>query len=113
MRSPKPNQGIRREGSERAKARGRSRGGAWHTVHFECNAPQAGTVCVAGSFNNWQPAAGKMAPVGNGRWVADLKLKQGTYEYRLVVDGRWIADPSADHAVLNPAGQRTSLVTVR
>lgn len=48
----------------------------------------------------------------NGNWVKDLNLAPGTYEYRFIVDGHWQADPTADHTVLNPYGERNSLLTV-
>jgi hypothetical protein len=36
-------------------------------------------------------------------------LPAGIYEYRLVVDGQWIADPLASETVPNPFGGRNSL----
>lgn len=46
------------------------------------------------------------------KWGKGLTLKPGTYEYRLVVDGRWMPDPHADHGVVNEFGERNSLLTV-
>ena len=83
-----------------------------HAVHLEWSNPAARRVSVAGTFNNWAPEKGQMHRVDNGTWVVDLLLKPGTYEYRLVVDGKWIADPNSDHNVLNPFGERNSLLTV-
>lgn len=82
------------------------------TVHFECINPSAGQVCIAGTFNGWNPEAGKMTCRHDGKWVKDLIIEPGTYEYRLVVDGRWVPDPRADHSVVNPFGERNSLLTV-
>jgi 1,4-alpha-glucan branching enzyme len=82
------------------------------TVHFELINSDAQKVSVAGTFNSWKPEAGRMLKQESGRWVTDLTLKPGTYEYRFVVDGRWEADPKADHAVMNPFGERNSLLTV-
>ncbi len=81
-------------------------------VHFELADPVARRVCVAGTFNNWQAREGEMVRDGNGIWARDVKLKPGTYEYRLVVDGRWMPDPRADHSVVNGSGERNSLLTV-
>lgn len=53
-----------------------------------------------------------MSPGNNGKWTCDVTLAPGTYEYRYVVDGVWMPDPNADHSVLNPYGQRNSLLTV-
>lgn len=80
-------------------------------VHFELTHPSATDVCVAGTFNDWRPEKGRMKR-DRGKWTRDLTLDPGTYEYRLVVDGRWIADPLAEHSVLNPFGERNSLLTV-
>ena len=35
-------------------------------VRFEFTHPAATTVCVAGTFNQWQPAAKSMHPAGKG-----------------------------------------------
>ena len=82
------------------------------TVHFELLSPGAHKVCIAGTFNGWEPETARMLQKGDGRWVKDLTLKPGTYEYRFVVDGKWEADPNADHTVMNPFGERNSLLTV-
>jgi hypothetical protein len=39
-------------------------------------------------------------------------LAPGTYEYCLVVDGRWMPDPMAKECVANPYGGRNSILTV-
>ena len=80
-------------------------------VHFELTNPSAMKVAVAGTFNNWQPEKGEMKRSHN-KWIKDVTLEPGTYEYRLVVDGRWMADPQAEHSVVNPFGERNSLLTV-
>ncbi len=82
------------------------------TVHFELVDPQAQKVCVAGTFNDWNPDTGEMKREQNGHWVKNLPLTPGTYEYRFVVDGAWKTDPNADHDVMNPYGERNSLLTV-
>ena len=82
------------------------------TVHFEFFSPEARHVCIAGTFNDWQPETDRMSLETDGKWVRNLALKPGTYEYRFVVDGKWDADPNADHTVMNPYGERNSLLTV-
>ena len=57
--------------------------------------PQAKRVCLAGSFNDWNPTATPMAPAGRGWWLRELWLPPGQYEYLLVVDGQWMVDPQA------------------
>ena len=49
--------------------------------------PIAAVVRVAGTFNNWRPGATPMVPMGGGRWLKELVLAPGVYEYRFVVNG--------------------------
>jgi len=81
-------------------------------VHFEFTHPTATTVCVAGTFNNWQPEAKALHPTGDGHWLKETVLAPGTYEYCLVVDGHWMPDPSAEETVPNPFGGRNSILKV-
>src|SRR4051812_24304758 len=71
-------------------------------VSFELVKADARTVCVAGSFNQWQPEKTPLAPVGDGRWVGELNVTPGRYEYLFVVDGQWLTDPNAKETVQNP-----------
>lgn len=72
----------------------------------------AHSVSVAGSFNDWHPAATPMIALGEGRWRTDLTLPPGRYEYRLVMDGQWADDPAAKETVPNPFGGVNAVVTV-
>jgi len=90
----------------------KSAGPQLEPVRFEFTHPTAGTVGIAGTFNNWQPAAKPMHPLGDGRWLKETVLPPGTYEYRLVVDGEWMADPQARETVPNPFGGRNSILKV-
>ncbi len=77
--------------------------------------PRAGSVQVAGDFNNWQPMATPMEKVGDssGVWQAKMNLPPGRYRYRLVVDGQWQQDPYNHHAELNQFGEFNSIVEVK
>src|ERR1041385_8332508 len=81
-------------------------------VHFEFTHPTAISVCVAGTFNNWQPEAKTLRSSGLGNWWKDTALAPGTYEYCLVVDGQWMPDPLARESVPNPFGGRNSILKV-
>jgi 1,4-alpha-glucan branching enzyme len=81
-------------------------------VRFEFMHPTAAAVSIAGTFNDWDPAAKPMHPSGRGLWYKDSALVPGTYEYCLVVDGRWIPDPHAGQSVPNPFGGRNSVLEV-
>ena len=81
-------------------------------VSFELVKPEAKSVYVAGSFNDWTPEKGPLVSNGNGRWVGDMTIKPGRYEYLFVVDGQWMPDPNAKESVQNPFGGRNSILGV-
>jgi 1,4-alpha-glucan branching enzyme len=81
-------------------------------VLLEIYQPDAIDVCVAGSFNGWQPQATPLVPLGNGKWAKELTLPTGRYEYRFVVDGKWVSDPNAKEVAPNPFGTENCVLTV-
>lgn len=81
-------------------------------VRFEFTHPTATNVCVAGTFNDWQPEAKTLHSSGAGSWWKETALAPGSYEYCLVVDGQWMPDPLAKETVANPFGGRNSVLTV-
>jgi len=50
-------------------------------------------VVVSGSFNNWKQDELFMNKASNG-WELPYTLGAGNYEYKFVVDGKWITDPN-------------------
>jgi len=74
--------------------------------------PTAREVRVAGEFNDWRPETTPLIKTKDGDWVVRLMLRSGEYEYRLVVDGRWIEDPEADQRAVNPYGGFNSVLRV-
>ena len=79
----------------RLMSRTKSEKGA-NGVEFSCDAPEAKSVHLAGTFNDWNPEGTAMEEAGGGVWKSQLKLEPGRYEYKFVVDGRWCCDPSRD-----------------
>ncbi len=76
--------------------------------------PRAQRVQIAGDFKNWKPDNTPMDRVGDsGVWQTKLKLPQGQYRYRLVVDGQWQQDPYNERTELNPYGEFNSVVEVK
>lgn len=60
------------------------------------NAPQsAGSVSIAGEFNQWDEAANPLA-LTNGQWGTSLVLEPGEYAYKFVVDGAYEGAPPID-----------------
>jgi len=82
-------------------------------VRFELLAPTAREVFVAGTFNNWNPGATPMTRSGRVRWVKELSLPPGRYEYRFLVDGKWKEDPKGADYAPNPLGGFNSVRQVR
>jgi len=75
--------------------------------------PRAEAVQIAGDFNKWQPTLTQMEKVGqSGVWQTKIKLPQGKYRYRLVVDGQWQQDPYNEHTEVNPFGELNSVIEV-
>lgn len=83
------------------------------TVRFVLYAPDAQQVSLAGTFNQWDPAATPLVRTGEpGVWSATLTLPAGQHQYAFVVDGaRWVADPGAP-AVDDGFGRRNSVLSL-
>ena len=83
------------------------------TVRLMLFAPQAHQVAVAGTFNQWDPAATPLARTGApGVWAATLNLPAGQHQYVFVVDGqRWVPDPAAP-TVDDGFGRRNSVLSL-
>lgn len=69
-------------------------------------------VFVAGDFNQWDPTKKPMKEVSPGEYQAVLMLPAGVFEYKFVVDGEWVADPSAETWSSNPYGSLNSVIKV-
>lgn len=61
---------------------------------------EANQVILSGSFNNWRTAELVMEKFANG-WKYQYMLPPGNYEYKFIVDGKWITDPNNPHKVSN------------
>lgn len=80
-------------------------------VYFRLMAPEAETVVLLGSFNDWNPAGRPLKRGKGGVWRTHITLWPGTYEYRFLVDGAWRNDPEAE-VVANPYGSHNSVRVV-
>lgn len=59
----------------------------------------------------WHQAT-PMVSLRDGRWVKQLALPPGSYEYCLVVDGAWLPDPSAKETTPSPFGGVNAVLRV-
>ncbi len=82
-------------------------------VKFELYQRNARSVFVAGTFNAWNPQATPLQSTVTGKWETSLKLAPGKYEYRFIVDGKWLEDPLAKESVPNPFGGTNSVLSVK
>jgi 1,4-alpha-glucan branching enzyme len=82
-------------------------------VSFRLNAPEAGSVAIAGDFNKWSKDARPLRRRKDGVWWVVLRLPPGVYQYKFVVDGsRWEADPANPRQVPNQEGTLNSVCEV-
>jgi chromosome partitioning protein len=82
-------------------------------IAFSFNAPTALSVFVVGDFNDWTVSDNHLLEKKDGVWSKRLKLKQGVYQYRFVVDGQWIEDPINPQLVTNPFGEFNSVINIK
>jgi len=77
-------------------------------------APDAGSVCILGEFNNWSPDAHPLTRREEGDFVVTMELEAGrAYRFRYVVDGwKYENDWFADRYEPNPYGGEDSVVDV-
>ncbi len=82
-------------------------------VVFRLEAPAHAAVQIAGDFNDWTPESLHFTQTHDTQvWHKTMCLKQGSYEYKYLVDGRWLIDPHNNRAVHDPYGGMNSLISV-
>jgi 1,4-alpha-glucan branching enzyme len=67
-------------------------------------------VQLAGDFSNWTPLTMKRQK--DGLYVADVTAAQGTYEYKFIVDGKWLADGDNADRKANRFGTENSVASI-
>ncbi len=83
-------------------------------VRFEFRAPEARSVSLAGSFNDWN---GETTPLVKNRttsvWSVTVPLAPGEHQYLFMIDAeQWVPDPRAHAQVDDGFGQKNSVLTV-
>jgi hypothetical protein len=68
-------------------------------------------VALAGNFNDWKPQQLVMNKTNEG-WVLDYVLGPGNYQYKFIVDGRWVTDPKNKAVVSDGKGNDNSLLII-
>lgn len=80
---------------------------------FALTAPEAQSVYVTGSFNDWSLDESCRMKQENGQWVARIPLQSGLHKYQFIIDGRWCEDPANDRQERNSFGDINSLIEVQ
>lgn len=83
-------------------------------VRFVVVQPDATTVAVAGTFNEWSASAHPMTRASaRGVWTATLPLSAGDHHFMYVVDGtQWISPPHADDYADDGFGAMNGVISV-
>lgn len=82
-------------------------------VQFVIAAPDAGSVALAGDFNEWDPSIELSDPDMDGVWSARVALEAGVHEYMFVIDGtEWRPDPNALSWSEDGFGRQNSVLAV-
>jgi 1,4-alpha-glucan branching enzyme len=71
-----------------------------HQTEFKINALSAKKVFVSGTFNTWQPNVDPLKPELDF-WKINLNLPKGNYQYKYIIDGKWILDANNPHTAMD------------
>jgi 1,4-alpha-glucan branching enzyme len=84
-------------------------------IRFAFVDPEAGSVVLAGTFNQWSLSAHPLARMGSrGVWTIVVALAPGEHRYMFVVDGeRWVMPPMAEDYLDDGFGSKNGVVVVR
>jgi len=82
-------------------------------VVFSLETSAGCSVCVAGSFNDWDPAVTPMEYDLKKRvHRGSIDLGPGEYEYKFVIDGKWSLDESNPNFYPNDFGTLNSVLKI-
>ncbi len=98
--------------SERMQETIRVHAGEMCMTTFTLAAPDARSVYVTGSFNDWSLDENCRMRLEGDSWVVKVPLRPGTYKYQFIVDGRWKEDPANPRQERNSFGDINSLLEV-
>lgn len=73
---------------------------------------EASVVVLTGTFNNWNQSQLLFGREGD-EWVCRVELDPGVYQYKFVVDGDWLLDPSNPDTAEDEAGNVNNVIEVK
>jgi hypothetical protein len=74
--------------------------------------PDASLVVLTGTFVNWSQSQLLFAREGD-EWVCRVDLDPGVYQYKFIVDGDWLLDPSNPDKAEDEAGNVNNVIEVK
>jgi hypothetical protein len=74
--------------------------------------PDASLVVLTGTFVNWSQSQLLLAREGD-EWVCRVDLDPGVYQYKFIVDGDWLLDPSNPDTAEDEAGNVNNVIEVK
>ena len=91
----------------------RSTGQKGKMIRFQYAGEPGSSVCVVGTFNNWDPRAHQLKDnPHSGIYAGAVFVPAGRHEYKFLVDGNWCSDPTCPDFVVNPFGTLNSVLSV-
>lgn len=81
-------------------------------VEFTIFAPEAEQVVLSGTFSNWSESSDFMKKDKTGTWKKVKMLPEGNHEYKFIVDGLWVLDPTCNQTVSNHFGSLNNMLKV-
>jgi 1,4-alpha-glucan branching enzyme len=83
-------------------------------MRFALAHPDARSVALAGSFNDWSTTSHRMVRGSSGIWTIVVALPPGEHQFMFVVnDVEWITPPAAEDFADDGFGKRNGIVVVR
>jgi len=70
------------------------------------------TVSIVGTFNGWDPYMTPLRESSSGVFTTDLKLREGTYYYYFIVDGKKAMDPMNFARSINREGEEVNKIEI-
>ncbi len=95
--------------------------GNWATRPFQVKegilvsyySPGAREIFISGDFNGWKHGATRLIKGSDDVWRVILKLPPNrSYDYKLIVDGKWITDPNNPDLNPDTAGGANSIIYI-
>ena len=104
---------LKKDGEARRDAERPQKTEREKSVVFTIEAPPHANVQIAGDFNGWHPEALQYTDNrGTPAWHKLFSLRPGTYEYKYLVDGKWVTDPGNEDTSDDSLGGSNSVVRI-